>query len=218
MWIRNLMKFLILSCIILFCLIISYIGFYYFSMRDIKTPSYKVVKTVGSIQVRQYSQLLLAEVNITGDRDQAINDGFRLLAKFIFGDNINNSKINMTSPVMQYSTKIAMTAPVMQQAQADNTWKIQFIMPSEYTFLTLPKPKNTNIKIFQQPVQQFIVIQFSGIITEASLQKHLEQLKKYIIENNINAIGPEIYAFYNPPWTLPFLRRNEIMFAIGNAS
>ena len=108
-----------------------------------------------------------------------------------------------------------MTAPVQQQASG-NLWTISFVMPSEYTMQTLPKPNNDKVKIKEIPAKRFIAIRFSGRNTDSNVSEHEAELMAYIAQNNIKVSGPAKYAFYNPPWTLPFLRRNEVMFEITN--
>jgi len=102
-------------------------------MSDVETPNYEVVTAENNIEVRQYKPMIIAEVQMNGRREDAIGDGFRLLADYIFGNNIAQKDIAMTAPVQQQeSTKIAMTAPVQQQSTGED-WQISFVMPSEYT-------------------------------------------------------------------------------------
>lgn len=200
--------------------VLVYFGLYFYTMRGVKVPNYKVLSSHHSIQVRQYPELIIAEVNVSGNRNEAANKGFRMLANYIFGDNRipgqdKNEKIAMTAPVIQQSSqKIAMTAPVVQQSTADQQWQVRFIMPAKFTLQTLPKPNNRNILIVQQPARKVIAIRFSGRLTNESFQKHLKTLQEYIAKNDIKVQGQPIFAYYNPPWTLPFMRRNEIVYAI----
>ena len=209
---------IVLSIVIL--AMIGYFVYYYVTMRHIKTPAYSVIKKDGNIEIRRYAPMLIAQVNVSGDREQAINRGFRLLADYIFGNNTASTgekqQIAMTAPVMQSSSqKIAMTAPVVQSAINDNQgWLVQFVLPSQYTLDTVPKPNNSDVKLISIPEQDKIVIRFSGSMTQRNLQSHLTDLQRYIKTHQINALQPPQYAFYNPPWTLPFMRRNEIMFII----
>ena len=120
----------------------------------------------------------------------------------------------MTAPVQQQaSQKIAMTAPV-QQELSGNVWRVSFIMPAKYNLQNIPKPKDSRIKLKEIPKQKFIVIRFSGRSSDANIKKYQDKLIEYTTENRITLSGKPKYAFYNPPWTLPFLRRNEIMFEI----
>ncbi|MBT5950501.1 MAG: heme-binding protein [Betaproteobacteria bacterium] len=106
-----------------------------------------------------------------------------------------------------------MTAPV-EQNQVNGTWAINFTMPSEYTLKTLPKPNNTAVILSALPSQTFITIQFSGRSSIENISTHESKLKAFVIKNNIKIQDDPIYAFYNPPWTLPILRRNEVMFKV----
>lgn len=202
---------------ILLLALAGYFAFYFYTMRDVKEPGYTILKSDGAIELREYSSLLIAQVTVNGDRSESISKGFRLLADFIFGNNkaANDSqqKIAMTTPVLQQANQsIAMTAPVMQQAEAADSWTVRFVMPAQYSMATLPKPNNSQVKIIEMPPKKVVVIRFSGSITENSLNKHLLLLKQYIADNKLQVNGEPEYAFYNPPWTLPFMRRNEIMF------
>lgn len=183
-------------------------------MAEIEIPSYKVIQSSKSIEIREYAPLIQAEVTVEGERGKAINAGFRLLADYIFGNNVSSKAIAMTAPVSQQrSEKIAMAAPVTQTKEG-SVWKVQFTMPSSYTLETLPKPNNPEVKIISKPASRVIAIKFTGFWSEGSLKKHLAQLETFIRDNNLKIVGDPTYAFYNPPWTLPFLRRNEIIYAI----
>lgn len=209
---------LIITFIFLIILLSYFIG-NYFIMKNVKLPNYKILTKQKNIELRQYPPLLIAEVTTIGDRKYAASNGFKQLAAFIFGQNRGQhneaKKINMTSPVLQQEKqKIAMTAPVLQSEIKSKIWIIKFIMPSTYTQQTLPKPDNANIKIVETPASRVLAIRFSGTASTASLKKHKIQLLNYIEKHNLVASGKVEYAFYNPPWTMPMLRRNEILINI----
>lgn len=184
-------------------------------MSDVEHPKYQVISSFDNIEMRKYSSMIIAEVEVKGERKQAINDGFRLLADYIFGNNQVQQEIAMTAPVQQQpaNQKIAMTAPVQQQREND-TWKISFVMPSEYTMKTLPIPINNQVTLKEIPARQFIVIKFRGMNSDENIDKHMKQLMQHIKENNLTTTETPKFAFYNPPWTLPIMRRNEIMMEI----
>jgi effector-binding domain-containing protein len=186
-------------------------------MSNVEQPSYKVLSSTDKIQVREYAPTIVAEVKVQGDRKEAINQGFKILADYIFGNNTANDKIAMTAPVTQQEKlTIAMTAPVTQQA-TDNAWVVQFTMPAQYTMDTLPKPNNSEITIRSVPAKKYIVLRFSGRTNQSNISSHESKLMTYIADNDIKTLASPIYAFYNPPWTLPFMRRNEVMVEIvGN--
>ncbi len=181
-------------------------------MSNVEVPEFSLLSTHNNIEIREYNSMLIAEVEIVGEREEAIGQGFKILADFIFGNNIDNNKIKMTAPVIQQpSKKIKMTAPVIQQP-SDKGWKVSFVMPSSYSIDTLPKPINNKIAIKQIPENKMVVITFNGKNEEKNISKHEAKLMDFITKNNLKCVKNTIYAFYHPPWTLPIFRKNEIMF------
>ncbi|WHA04640.1 heme-binding protein [Candidatus Bandiella numerosa] len=181
--------------IILGCILVGPI------MSNVEKPKYHVISSQENIEIRKYNPMIIALVEVQGERKEAIRGGFKILADYIFGNNKSKEDIPMT-------------APVRQQKFQEN-WQISFIMPSEYNMETLPQPNNKNISLKELPSKKYIVINFSGIISDQNIALNEEKLKKYIFENEIQSLSTPIYAFYNPPWTLSFMRRNEIMMEIN---
>ncbi|MGO2212945.1 MAG: SOUL family heme-binding protein [Psychrobacter alimentarius] len=190
----------------------------------IEEPSYTVLSQVEDFELRRYDEQLVAQTWVSGDQDTASRQGFKILADYIFGNNTapsgESSKISMTAPVTmqsdnlngQASQKIAMTAPVSMQ-QNNGKWRVQFTMPSQYTMQTLPKPNNPDVKIVQVPAQTYGVIKFSGLAGSKKVAKKTEMLKSWMQTQKLVITGTPELARYNPPWTLPFMRRNEVMMA-----
>jgi hypothetical protein len=184
-------------------------------VSNVEQPKYKIVESDQSIEIRDYAPVIVAEADVSGERDQAIGEGFRIIADYIFGNNFSSQKVPMTAPVtQQVSEKIAMTAPVTQQGEG-NSWQVRFIMPASYTMDTLPKPKNPAVKLKEIDGKRFAVIRFSGFAGENSLKRHTAQLTEFVKAKKLIAVSAPTYAFYNPPWTLPFLRRNEVMIEVA---
>ncbi|MFT0771576.1 SOUL family heme-binding protein [Psychrobacter aquimaris] len=186
-------------------------------------PKYTVLTQVDDFELRRYDEQLVAQTWVSGDQDSASREGFKVLADYIFGNNTapsgDSSKISMTAPVTMQadnsdneSQKIAMTAPVSMQ-QDDGKWRVQFTMPSKYTMQTLPKPNNPNVEIIEVPAQTYGVIKFSWLAGEDKVAEKTEALQTWMQDQNLTPIGEPELARYNPPWTLPFLRRNEVMIA-----
>jgi len=137
----------------------------------IEEPKYEVVTADAQFEVRHYAPILIAETIVEGDMDAASSKGFRLIADFIFGNNQQadsdkKAKIAMTAPVTvePQSSKIAMTAPVTVEPQAaessmktTKTWRINFVMPSQYTLATIPKPKNNAVTLREVPNTQVLI-------------------------------------------------------------
>lgn len=182
---------------------------------NVETPDYEVLKKSGSIEIRQYSAMIVAETAVEGPRDEAISRGFRIIADYIFGNNLSSDKVAMTAPVTRQSSQsIAMTAPVSQQSEGAVS-NVRFVMPSKYTMETLPKPVNPAVVLIEVPAKRFAAIRFSGFGNQKSLDRRTAQLREYISEQGLTAANTPQYAFYNAPWTLPFMRRNEVMIELA---
>lgn len=184
----------------------------------IEEPAYSVIEKSGQFELRAYDAKIVAEVFVAGDMADASSAGFKLIADYIFGNNTSTSgaseKISMTAPVTMepQSEKIEMTAPVSIE-NTDGRWRVHFVMPTEYTMTTLPTPNNSEVTLREIPPTRYAVITFSGLARDKKVAQKTAQLATWLEDNGIEPIGTPELARYNPPWTLPFLRRNEIMQA-----
>ena len=181
-------------------------------------PAYRVTFKEGNIEIRDYPAIVAAEVTLSGDRNTAVRNGFRLLASYIFGDNDGGRTIAMTAPVVQRAqngTKIAMTAPVMQTRKGED-WTIQFIMPSSWSLNTLPKPGNAQVHLRPHPPGRVAALRFSGLAREPDIRQQTEDLKSFLRFNGLTAIGEPALARYDPPWQPWFMRRNEILVDLAS--
>ncbi len=195
----------------------------------IEEPKYEVIVSDAQFEVRHYAPVLIAETIVEGDMDAASSKGFRLIADFIFGNNQQadsdkKAKIAMTAPVTvePQSSKIAMTAPVTVEPQAAEsnmktakTWRINFVMPSQYTLANIPKPKNNAVSLREVPSKYFIVHKYSGFNTVSRVQNKTDETVEWAIKRSYKMIGTPQLSRYDPPWTLPMFRRNEIMIEIA---
>lgn len=182
----------------------------------VETPPYKEVHRDGDFELRDYPALVVAEVTVDGDQKEASNKGFRLLAGYIFGANRKRQSIAMTAPVAQQavSEKIAMTAPVAQTQSAAGTWVVRFTMPSVWSLQTLPIPDDPRVKLRNSKPARFAVLRFSGLAKPDDVQTKSNELLAWVKSHDLHAIGPVSLAQYNPPWTLWFMRRNEVMVEV----
>ena len=202
------MTYLTILLVILGMLWISY-G--YFSVNQIEKPKYTLVSKNSTYEIRAYHAHLIASVEIKDTYDSAATRGFRQIANYIFGNNHNNSKIAMTAPVIQeQSQQIAMTAPVIQEKTDLNTYRISFVMPSEYTIETIASPKNKQVTLKEISARKIAVRTFSGIFSVEKAQKELNVLKSSLQKDDIDATGKVSISRYNPPATPPFMNRHEI--------
>jgi hypothetical protein len=201
----------------------------------IEEPAFELLEKADTIELRQYRPVIVAETFVDGDMSSASNAGFRRIGDYIFGNNLSVSgsgdktseKIAMTAPVAvepaAKSEKIAMTAPVSVEPQ-DNAaggvmnskrWRVQFTMPAAYTMETLPKPRNPAVTLREVPGKRVAVIVFSGFSGEEKSQQKTDELLAWLKTKNLTAVGTPQLARYNPPWALPFLRRNEVLIEVG---
>jgi len=187
-------------------LVLSIFTLFIFSGIAVATeePKFSLLEKDQSFELRLYEPKIIAEVEVDGDMSAASRKGFRQIADFIFGNNTAQSG---------KSEKISMTAPVGVQ-QSEKNWRVSFVMPSQYTLETLPKPNNPQILIKQLPAKQFALIRFSGLVDEEKMQAKSAELNQWITMKKLNPVGTPELARYNPPWTLPFLRRNELMIEV----
>ena len=177
---------------------------------------YTVLKTDDIFELREYPPQNLAEIIVGGELENAGNKAFRPLFSYISGDNKSHGKIAMTAPVSQEQKgeKISMTAPVSQQ-RAQGKWAVSFMMPASYTMETLPTPDDSNIKLRQVPAHRVAAVSYSGFWSEEKYLLHKEKLEKWIKDNRFTVTGEPVWARYNPPFTLWFLRRNEILIPVA---
>ncbi|MDO7597745.1 MAG: heme-binding protein [Pseudomonadota bacterium] len=182
----------------------------------IEEAKYTLIEKSDAFELRAYSPKILAETWVSGTLNEASSAGFRLIADYIFGNNTSitsgNKKISMTAPVTitPKSAKISMTVPVSIE-QSGEQWLMHFVMPSQYTLASLPKPNNPAVTLREVPASNYAVICFSGFTGEDKIARKTADLLSWLNSKGITPIGKPELARYNPPWTLPFLRRNEIM-------
>ncbi|MFM9865222.1 MAG: SOUL family heme-binding protein [Micropepsaceae bacterium] len=183
---------------------------------DTEEPRHTVVDKIGVIEIRQYGPRLAADVIVQGDEEDARSDGFRALADYIFGNNTARAKIAMTAPVAQErSEKIAMTAPVAQTREGA-AWRVRFFMPSKYTREALPQPNNPAIQIVEVPGETMAVLRFSNSRSTQAVGKQTAALLRGIEGSRWAVAGAPVTWLYDPPWTLPFFRRNEVAVTVRN--
>jgi hypothetical protein len=186
------------------------------SAMAVEEPTFTQVLRDGDFEVRDYPSLVVAEVTVAGDQKEAASQGFRLLADYIFGANTQQQSIAMTAPVAQQavSEKIAMTAPVAQTRNAAGSWVVRFTMPSTYTLQTLPRPNDARVSLRNTDPARFAVLRFSGWAQPDDVAARSKELLAWVSARGLRVSGPVVLAQYNPPWTLWFLRRNEVMVEV----
>lgn len=183
----------------------------------VETPPHKTVVRDGDYELRDYPALVVAEVTVDGEQKAAANKGFRLLAAYIFGANRKRQDIAMTAPVAQQPAgeAVAMTAPVAQVPGAAGTWVVRFTMPSQWSLQTLPVPDNPAVTLRNTEPARFAVLRFSGLAKPDDVRERSAELLAWAKARKLRVAGPVSLAQYNPPWTLWFMRRNEVMVEVA---
>lgn len=179
--------------------------------RTASEPPFKVLEQNGDIEVRQYGEMIVAETVIEGAYGQTGAPGFSRLAGYIFGKNRSKEKLSMTAPVLQeqVSEKISMTAPVLQEKRG-SAWVMAFVMPEGSTLESLPVPLDPAVKLRSLQGKKVGVIRYSGLHSESNLRNYAGKLTEWLEKKRFRVLSQPRAASYDPPWTLPFLRRNEV--------
>ena len=171
----------------------------------VEEPKFTTVLKDGPFELRDYPALTMAEVTVTGGQWGAANKGFKLLAGYIFGGNSRQQSIAMTAPVLQER----MPAPDAER------WVVRFIMPAGSTPETLPVPNGSQVQLAVSPPVREAVVQFSGWALSGAVKARTRQLQAWMASRRLASAGPPTLAQYDPPWTLGFLRRNEVAIPVG---
>ena len=182
----------------------------------IEKSKYTVIQKQGKFEIRQYEPQIVAETIVDTDFGDAGNAAFRRLFNYISGDNQKKESIKMTAPVSQKSSseKISMTAPVNQQKSEDK-YVVSFLMPGKYTMDALPEPLDSSVKLRQVPARKIAAVRYSGSWSRKRYESHKGSLEEFIRDKNLTKTGEEpIWARYDPPFQLWFLRRNEVLIPI----
>lgn len=167
--------------------------------HSIEEPKYEVLENYGRIEIRQYEPVIQAVTDIKNNNHSS--EGFKRLAGFIFGGNDKSQSISMTAPVQE---SIGVDSPQMA-----------FTMPSEFTLDSLPNPVDKRVSLNKIPARTVAVIRFSGWANAGKVKRHTRILEDGLAKAGIDVVGTTTLNQYNPPWTLPMLRRNEIMLEIN---
>ena len=179
---------------------------------------FTLIHKENNFEIREYSPRIIAQVSVSGNFNDSSSAGFKSLADYIFGNNAINDKsqkIAMTSPVVAEPTseKITITAPVLAEGK-NSEWLISFVMPKEYSMESLPKPNNSAVVLIERPKEKYAVVVFSGLVRESSYNEKATLLNEFVKIQGLSSVGSLLIARYNPPWTLPFFRRNELMVKV----
>ncbi len=189
----------------------------------IEEPKFDLIAEDGAFSLRRYAPVILAQTEVAGDLDHASSVGFRRVAGYIFGGNRPRGggpaqKIAMTAPVtLEPQLPAGSGAAAVSAGSSPGHWLVTFTMPSSYRLDSLPPPTDPAVKLVPVPGHEAAVLRFSGWVDEDKFAARTAELQKWIAKRGLIAVGPPQLARYNPPWTLPFLRRNEVILDVKPA-
>ena len=166
--------------------------------NSIEEPQHEVVGRLGKIEIRYYQPSIQAVTTLNSSNQTS--NGFQRLAGYIFGGNDGAEKIAMTAPVAETITR--------------GKPEMAFTMPAQYQLDDLPIPNDARISLKEVPARHVAVVSFSGWATPSKVRRYTKRLLAELESSQTETLGMPLLNQYNPPWTLPFLRRNEIVVEI----
>jgi hypothetical protein len=189
-------------------------AFYYFRERSQEEPEFRPLETDGDHQIRDYPALTVAETVVNGPRREALDEGFGVLADYIFAKSREGEKLPMTIPVMQDSGDPMGSDPPLFDDDLEGAWRTRFVMPAGRTTDDLPDPPE-GIALVQLPPRKVAVVSFTGRATDGLLTEQEDRLRGWLAKRGVRSTGEPEYAFYNSPMIPGPLRRNEVWLALS---
>jgi effector-binding domain-containing protein len=184
-------------------------------LRTAEEPKYQIMLKKDNIEIRRYEPMVTASISMSYFANDNRGDAFRALASYIFGENKSEEKLPMTAPVISTTAKkIPMTSPVITTQETSINPEMSFIMPSSFDLKTLPKPIDSRIKLNEVPSKTYAVIRFSGSYSDESFKTQTQKLRDWLLKEKIEILSEPQWAGYDPPFTIPALKRNEVMIEV----
>jgi hypothetical protein len=186
-----------------------------FGIQDVDSPDYRLVLSDGDKEIRKYEEYIEACTIAGGDYEESGDKAFRRLFDYISGENVPGEEIEMTAPVTQekQGEKIEMTVPVKQQS-TDGGWRMGFILPAKYSMENTPSPTDESIKLVKVPSETRAVLQYTWFTDDEKIRRLGDELAAWAESKGYTPVGEPVSARYDPPWTIPFLRKNEIWIRV----
>ena len=204
---------------ILAAVILAWTGVGVMTERGVKEPPFRVEQEADGYVIRHYEGMVVAAVDLPPGTEDPLGAGFRLLFRYIGGENRGVHKITMTAPVFeeQQGTSIPMTAPVLAEAGGEKV-RIAFVLPAGSSLERAPQPTNPAVVLHEIPPRRLAVLRFSGYATPKRIEAHQTRLLSALARDGLVTRGNPTIAYYNPPWTPPFMRRNEVMIELADTA
>ncbi len=190
-----------------------------FGIRSAEEAHYNVVDDQGEFQLREYAGLVVVETTVKAEFDEAGSQAFKRLFGYISGNNEGSREIAMTAPVMVSDDKpvegesIDMMAPVIVNQNADG-WRYAFVLPASYSLDSAPLPTNPDVKLLEIKPKRVATLRYSGLLNESDFRDNTQRLQLWMASNGLKPASSARVAGFDPPWALPFVRRNEVMIDV----
>ena len=182
---------------------LAYVGWKLTARGACESAEYSVLESDNNFELREYPDLMLATTEM-GTRIQGDNGSFGRLFRYISGGN-------------QEKQKIAMTTPVFMEPKSDQfSGQMGFVIPKDIADSSIPEPGNDQVKLHKRLGGRFAVIRYAGRLSDETQMQRTAELENWIQTRGFETVGEPEIAGYDPPWTPGPLRRNEILFRIGN--
>ncbi|MDP9163289.1 MAG: heme-binding protein [Pseudomonadota bacterium] len=186
---------------------------YYLQERATDEPDYRTLRTDGEFQIRHYPALVVAETVVHGPRKQALGEGFRRLADYIFAKSRPGAQLPMTVPVMQDSGDPMASDPPLFDDEIEGGWRTRFVMLGGHTVDDLPEPPD-EVELVTLPPRKVAVVSFAGRPDDRDLAEAEDRLRGWLARHGERSEAEPEYAFYNSPMIPGPLRRNEVWLAL----
>lgn len=170
-------------------------------IRTVEEPAYRCEQLTKYVQIRHYGPRIAAETVVDNDETLARNEGFRRLAGYIFGGNRGGDRIAMTAPVGSTSSSPG--------------WVIRFYMPAGKVLEALPVPNDERVRLVGVPDESVAVLRFTGNPTPDAIAARTAELRQELRAYGFETVGQPVTWLYDPPWTIPWRRRNEVAIGIA---
>lgn len=181
-------------------------------------PDYRVEQHIDHLEIRRYLPRVEARTRLDGgefrDFDAALDEGFDWLAGYIFGGNTTGESLAMTAPVITKGERLAMTSPVITNYEAGEH-VVSFVLPPARTLASLPRPRDRRVELVEVPERRVAVLRYRGRYRGEEVLAHQRKLLQHVTAAGLPARGEPFFAGFDPPWTLPLLRRNEVWIELN---
>lgn len=190
-----------------------------FGVESVEEAPYELVRQDDRFEIRDYAPVVVAETRVDASFEEAGGTAFRRLFAYISGENEASDEIAMTAPVLAETDdaageKIAMTAPVTSERDGE-TWRYAFVLPSGYTLENAPRPLDPEVSLSATEAKRVAAVRYSGRATEAARASNADALLEWVESQGLELRSELRWAGYDPPWTLPPFRRNEVLVDVS---